>query len=68
MIDPIQQRVDERKIFEGIIEMIVDVAAKEFGTDGEARLRIYEGVANSLFGMVASLRPTTSLPNIIAEN
>lgn len=56
MIEPLEQRVIERKIYEEIVEMVVDFVYKEFPQDGEARLRIYDLIANNFSGMVRSLR------------
>ncbi len=59
-MDPIQQRINERKIYEEIVTIIVDYVYQEFGNDEAARLRVYEKVAENFDGMVKALRPPAS--------
>lgn len=56
MTEPLLQRVTERHIYEAVVELIVDSVSKEFPRDVEARLRIYELIAENFSGMVRSLR------------
>jgi len=57
MADQLQQRVNEKKIYEEIVNIIVDYICKEFGEDEKARLRIYARIAENFDGMVRSLTP-----------
>lgn len=54
--DSLQQRVNERKIYESLVDTIVDTVYKEYDKDQEARLRIYEMIAENFQGMVNALR------------
>lgn len=56
MIEPLQQRVNERKMYETVVNLIVDTVNEEFPKDGEARLRIYDLIAENFSGMVKVLR------------
>ena len=56
MTEPLEQRVIERKIYEEVVNLIVDSVYKEFPHDVEARLRIYDLIADNFSGMVRSLR------------
>lgn len=60
MIDPLDQRRNERKVYEEIVNIIVDMASKEFGNDEQARLRVYTLIADNFKGMVKVLRPVTT--------
>lgn len=60
MIDPLDQRRNERKVYEEIVNIIVDLVANEFGNDEQARLRVYTLIADNFRGMVKVLRPVTS--------
>lgn len=55
MVDPLQKRMNEKKIYEEIVNMIVDYVNKEFSDDEPARLRIYSLIADNFDGMVRSL-------------
>lgn len=59
MADQLQQRVNEKKIYEELVNIIVDYVNKEFGSDEKARLRIYALIANNFDGMVRALTPPT---------
>lgn len=61
MADALQQRSDEKKIYEELVNVIVDTAALHYPEDEAARLRIYEKVAENFAGMVRSLRKPESL-------
>lgn len=56
MTEPLQQRAVERQLYETIVNIIVDLVAKEFTNDGDARLRIYELIADNFHGLVRSFR------------
>lgn len=58
--EPFQQRMNERKIYEAIVDMIVDAVNAEYKGDVEARLRIYNLVADNFHGMVRALKPPVS--------
>lgn len=55
--EPLQQRVNERKIYEEVVNIIVDFVYKEFNNDEKARLRIYTLIADNFEGMVRALTP-----------
>lgn len=59
-MDPLQQRVNEKKIYEEVVNIIVDYVAHEFGDDEEARLRVYAKIAENFEGMVRALKPPES--------
>lgn len=61
MADALQQRVEEKKIYEELVNTIVNTASLHYPEDGEARLRIYEKVAENFAGMVRSLRKPVGL-------
>lgn len=66
-MDPLQQRANERKIFEAIVEVVVDMVYSEFGKELPARLRIYDLIAENFQAMAASFRtlpPETMLQEI----
>lgn len=66
MADPLQQRVNEKKIYEEIVNIIVDYVNKEFGDDEKARLRIYAKIADNFDGMVRALSaPTPEAPTLM---
>lgn len=69
MPDPLDQRRNERKIYEEIVNIIVDYVYKEFNEDVQARLRIYTLIAENFKGMVEALKPPTNrkLPLINLE-
>lgn len=70
MADPLQQRVNEKKIYEEVVNIIVDYVYKEFGDDEKARLRVYSKIAENFDGMVRSLTPPSApstLLNIIEK-
>lgn len=56
MTEPLQQRATERQTYEAVVNLIVDAVNKEFPVDVEARLRIYDLVADNFRGMVKALR------------
>lgn len=56
MKEPLQQRMTERQTYESIVELVVDLVYKEFPSDGEARLRVYDLIADNFRGMVRALR------------
>lgn len=56
MIEPLQQRMTERQIYETVVNLIVDTVNLEFPKDVEARLRVYDLVAENFRGMVKVLR------------
>lgn len=56
MPEPLQQRAAERQLYEEIVNIIVDLVYKEFPKDGEARLRVYDLIADNFNGMVRALR------------
>lgn len=62
--DPLNQRVIERKVYEEVVEIIVDMVYKEFGNDEAARLRIYTLISDNFRGMVKCLKPQTNTSNI----
>lgn len=66
MADPLQQRVNEKKIYEEIVNIIVDYVCKEFGDDEKARLRVYSRIAENFDGMVRSLTPSTTSPTLLS--
>ena len=57
MAEPLQQRVIERKVYEEVVNIIVDYVNKEFHNDEQARLRIYNLIADNFHGMVRALAP-----------
>lgn len=66
MTDPLQQRVNEKKVYEELVNIIVDYVYNEFGNDEPARLRIYEKIADNFSGMVrAFTAPSTKEPSLI---
>lgn len=66
MEEPLQQRVNERKIYEEIVNMIVDAVYKEFGNNLDARLRIYKLVADNFDGLARSFQgPKPMDPTLI---
>jgi hypothetical protein len=65
MADPLQQRVNEKKIYEEIVNIIVDYVYKEFSDDEKARLRVYAKIAENFDGMVRSLSPPSSPPTLL---
>ena len=66
MADPLQQRVNEKKIYEEVVNIIVDYVYKEFSDDEKARLRVYARIAENFDGMVRSLTPP-SIPSTITS-
>lgn len=67
--EPFQQRMTERKVYEEIVNVIVNMAASEFGSDEAARLRIYDLVAENFAGMARVLRKPGSATMIeVIEN
>lgn len=56
-MDPLEQRVNEKKIYEEVVNIIVNYVAHEFGDDEEARLRVYAKIAENFDGMVRALKP-----------
>lgn len=59
-MDSLSQRANERKIYEEVVNTIVDMVSKEFSNDEQARLRIYSLIADNFKGMVRVLKtPTT---------
>lgn len=54
MSDPLTNRANERKIYEEVVNLIIDYVSKEFNNDGQARLRIYSLIAQNFEGMVQS--------------
>lgn len=65
--DPLNERRNERKVYEEIVNVIVDMVYKEF-SDEAARLRIYTLISDNFRGMVAALKPPvtrTPLPHTI---
>lgn len=69
MTEPLQQRVNERKIYEEIVNLIVDYVNHEFSDNEAARLRIYNLIAENFDGMVRVLRyPTESTAMNIIES
>lgn len=54
MPDSLQQRANERKIYEELVNIIVNYVYKEF-EDEAARLRIYLKIADNFEGMARSL-------------
>ena len=59
MSDPLSQRVVERKVYEEVVNIIVDLVYKEFGEDQAARLRVYTLIADNFRGMVKVMKPPT---------
>jgi hypothetical protein len=59
-MDPLEQRAGERKIYEEVVEIIVDLVCKEFPKEEAARLRIYTLIADNFHGMVKVLSETGS--------
>lgn len=55
MVDPLQGRMNEKKIYEEIVNIIVDYIYNEFRDDESARLRIYSLIADNFDGMVRAL-------------
>ena len=53
--EPLQQRADERIVYEKLVEMSVDVVNSEFKTDEDARMRVYGLVADNFKAMVRVL-------------
>lgn len=60
MDEPFQQRMTERKVYEEIVNVIVNMAVAEFSQDEAARLRIYELVADNFAGMARVLKKPES--------
>lgn len=56
-METLQQRINERKVYEELVSIIVDRVYKEFPQDEPARLRIYTSVAENFAGMVRILTP-----------
>ena len=54
-MDPLQQRANEKKVYEEVVNIIVDFVSNEFGNDEQARLRIYSRIVESFEGMVRVL-------------
>lgn len=69
MTEPLQQRVNERKIYEEIVNLIVDHVNHEFSDNEAARLRIYRLIAENFDGMVRALsRPSDPIVMSIIES
>lgn len=68
MADPLQQRVNEKKIYEEIVNIIVDYVHKEFGDDEKARLRIYAKIADNFDGMVRAFTIPPTAPALMNIN
>ncbi len=66
-MDPLQQRVNENKIYEEIVNIIVDFVHNEFGTDEAARLRVYARIAENFDGMVKAFRLPEHKDNSLLE-
>ena len=58
--DELTNRIKEKKLIETVAEKIIDWVFSEFPDDGEARLRVYDAVADSLQGVVRVLKPFNS--------
>lgn len=58
VVEPLQQRVNERKVYEEVVDLIVDFVSKEFTHDESARLRVYALIADNFDGMVRALTAT----------
>ena len=56
-MEPLQQRVNERKIYEEVVNMVVNYVHKEFNDNEQARLRIYAMIAENFDGMVRAFSP-----------
>ncbi len=54
-MDPLQQRVNEKKVYEELVTIIVDYVSSQFSNDEKARLRIYTKIAENFEGMVSAL-------------
>lgn len=54
-MDPLQKRMIEKKVYEEIVNIVVDYVCKEFSHDEPARLRIYARIADNFDGVVRSL-------------
>lgn len=71
MAEPLQQRVNERKIYEEVVNLIVNYVNHEFTDDEPARLRVYSLIAENFEGMARVLRsPSTDKQGLmgIIEN
>jgi hypothetical protein len=62
MPDPLSQRATERKIYEEVVNLIVDYVSSEFADDQAARLRVYMLIADNFKGMVKSFKPDVRKP------
>lgn len=66
MADALQQRVNEKKIYEELVNIIVDYVNKEYSSNEPARLRIYKLVADNFDGMVRALTaPLPKTPSLL---
>lgn len=71
MAESLQQRVNERKIYEELVSVIVDTVYKEFGDNMEARIRVYKLISENFDGLARSLQvPSPTEPTLteIIEN
>lgn len=64
--DQLNKRIIERKVYEELVNIIVETVFKEFGNDLDARLRVYTLVAENFDGLARSLRgPGSGDPSLI---
>jgi hypothetical protein len=67
MADILNQRAIERKVYEEVVNIIVDYVSNEFSSDEQARLRIYALIADNFKGMVKVLKPPPSHKPLLIE-
>lgn len=56
--DAMQQMIRERKIYEEVVNVIVDMVYTEFGTNQVSRIRVYTLISENFDGLARSLQKT----------
>lgn len=69
MANELERRVQERRVYEQVVELIINYVSKEFHEEAP-RLRIYSMVASNFEGMVRALThppsSTSAIESIIS--